>query len=166
MSFKELANLLLSQFGEQAVSWESKEELQPQINVNPLYLKGVCKELFTNNNTYFDFLSSITGLDNGPEKDSFEVVYNLYSIPFDHSLTLKVSLPRSLDKPTIDSVSDIWRTANWQEREIYDMFGIIFKGHPDLRRILLPEDWEGYPLRKDYKVQEYYHGIKVESEEQ
>lgn len=166
MSYNEIADLLLSRFGEQVVSREEKGSLQPQLIIDPTYLKEVCKELYANNSTFFDFLSSITGLDNGPEKDSFDIIYNLYSIPYNHSVTLKVSLPRSMEKPIIDTVSDIWRTANWQEREIYDMLGIKFKDHPDLRRILLPEDWEGFPLRKDYKVQEYYHGIKVESEEQ
>lgn len=166
MNFIDIANLLLSKFGEQSVSWEEKDELQPQIKVNPSQLKEICKELYSNSTTYFDFLSSITGLDNGPEKDSFDIVYNLYSIPFDHSVTLKVTIPRGDEEAIVDTVSDIWRTANWQEREIYDMFGISFKDHPDLRRILLPEDWEGHPLRKDYKAQEYYHGIKVENEEQ
>lgn len=166
MNFNEIAELLISQFGEQAVSWEEKESLQPQVIVNPSHLKEICKVLYSNNTTFFDFLSSITGLDNGPEKNSFDIIYNLYSIPFDHSVTLKVSIPRNEGKAIVDTVSDIWRTANWQEREIYDMLGISFKDHPDLRRILLPEDWEGYPLRKDYKVQDYYHGIKVENEEQ
>jgi NADH-quinone oxidoreductase subunit C len=111
---------------------------------------------------YFDFLSSVTGVDNGAEQGTFEVLYHLYSIPFNHHIILKVILER--ENPSIDSVIDIWKGADWQEREIYDMFGIQFIGHPDLRRILLPEDWQGFPLRKDYEVQEYYHGIKVESE--
>src|SRR5690606_10281297 len=110
------------------------------------------------------FLSSVTGLDNGPEKGTMEVIYHLYSIPYNHHFTIKVALERDLvnsNPPNLPSVTSIWKGANWQEREIFDMYGIVFEGHPDLRRILLPEDWEGFPLRKDYKTQDYYHGIKV-----
>ncbi len=110
--------------------------------------------------TYFDVLSCLTGIDNGVEAGTMEVVYNLYSIPFDHHVMVKVTLPR--DHPQIDSVSSVWRTAEWHEREAFDLFGIVFRQHPDLRRILLPADWQGYPLRKDYKHQEYYRDIRVE----
>jgi len=108
---------------------------------------------------YMDQLSCLSGLDNGPEAGTMEVVYTLYSIPHDVHLQLACVLSR--DKPEISTVSDIWRTADWHEREAYDFFGIQFIGHPDLRRILLPEDWEGHPLRKDYAHQEKYHGITV-----
>jgi NADH-quinone oxidoreductase subunit C len=88
------------------------------------------------------------------------VAYNLYSIPYDLHLMIKITVPR--DNAEVDSLCEIWKTANWHEREVYDMFGLTFKNHPDLRRILLPADWEGYPLRKDYKVQDYYKGIKTD----
>jgi NADH-quinone oxidoreductase subunit C len=120
----------------------------------------VMDALFRNPTTYFDMLSCITGIDNGVQAATMEVVYNLYSIPFHHHLMIKVTLPR--DHAEVDSVSHIWKTANWHEREIFDMYGVHFKNHPDLRRILMPADWEGYPLRKDYKHQEYYRDIKVE----
>ncbi|MFN8335791.1 MAG: NADH-quinone oxidoreductase subunit C [Cyclobacteriaceae bacterium] len=120
----------------------------------------VCTELYQNPATYFDMLSCLTGIDNGPQANTMEVAYNLYSIPFNVSLAVKVILPR--ENPVIDSVTSVWRTADWHEREAFDMFGIQFKGHPDLRRILLPADWQGYPLRKDYAHQEYYRNIKVE----
>ena len=119
----------------------------------------VMDTLYRNPTTYFDMLSCITGIDNGVQAATMEVVYNLYSIPFHHHLMIKVMLPR--DRPEIDSVSHIWKTANWHEREVFDMYGISFKNHPDLRRILMPADWEGYPLRKDYAHQEYYRDIKV-----
>lgn len=93
----------------------------------------------------FDYLNSLTAVD---WLDRFEVVYHLYSIPRKHHVTLKVRLDR--ENPTLPSVTSVWKAANWQEREVYDMFGIRFEGHPDLRRILLEEDWVGYPLRKDY----------------
>jgi NADH-quinone oxidoreductase subunit C len=120
----------------------------------------VCKVLHEHPSTYFDMLSCITGIDNGIEAKTMEVAYNLYSIPFDFHLMLKTTLPR--ENPVIESVSSIWKTADWLEREVFDMYGIHFNNHPDLRRILMPADWEGYPLRKDYKHQEYYRNIKVE----
>lgn len=120
----------------------------------------VCTELQQNPQTFFDMLSCLTGIDNGAQADTLEVAYNLYSIPFNVQLMLKVVLPR--ENPVIDSVSPVWRTADWHEREAFDMYGIKFQGHPDLRRILLPADWIGFPLRKDYNQQEYYRNIKVE----
>ena len=123
-------------------------------------LVSVMDTLFRNSSTYFDMLACITGIDNGVQAATMEVVYNLYSIPFHQHLAIKVVLPR--EKPEIETVSHIWKTANWHEREIFDMYGVHFKNHPDLRRILMPADWEGHPLRKDYKHQEYYRDIKVE----
>ena len=120
----------------------------------------VCTELHQNSEAYFDMLSCVTGIDNGVQANTMEVVYNLYSIPFDTHLMLKVVLSR--ENPVVDSVTSIWRTADWHEREAFDMLGIKFTGHPDLRRILLPADWEGFPLRKDYHHQEYYRNVKVE----
>ena len=103
-------------------------------------------------------------MDNGPEAGTLEVIYNLYSLPLNHSLMLQVKLPR--EQPIIPSVTEIWKGANWHEREAFDLFGITFEGHPDLRRILLPDDWEGHPLLKDYQQQEYYRGMKVKYEQQ
>ena len=123
-------------------------------------LLAVCEQLYKNPASYFDMLSCITGVDNGPEEGTMEVIYHLYSIPFNYSLALKVILPR--ESPEVESVVSIWKSANWLEREVYDMFGIGFKNHPDLRRILMPADWKGYPLRKDYKQEEYYRGVKIE----
>lgn len=122
-------------------------------------LLPVCRRLFEDPALYFDMLSCVTGLDNGPGAATMEVLYHLYSIPFNRSLVLKVILTR--DKPEVESVSGIWKSANWLEREVYDMFGIHFDNHPDLRRILMPNDWVGYPLRKDYQHQELYRDIKV-----
>jgi NADH-quinone oxidoreductase subunit C len=130
------------------------------IKVQTSDVVSLCKILYEDPTTYFDMLSCITGIDNGVQAATMDVVYNLYSIPFDHHLMLRVTIPR--DKPEIDSVSSVWRTADWHERELFDMYGIFVKGHADLRRILMPADWEGYPLRKDYKHQEYYRDIKVE----
>lgn len=130
------------------------------LGISPDDLLTLCQALQTDSSTYFDMLSCVTGIDKGPDAGTMEVVYNLYSIPYDHHLMLKVTLPR--DKPEVSSVASVWKTAEWHEREAFDMFGIIFRDHPDLRRILLPADWEGYPLRKDYQYQEYYRDIRVE----
>lgn len=123
-------------------------------------LLSVCELLYKNPATYFDMLSCITGIDNGVEAGTMEVIYHLHSIPLNQSLGLKVILPR--ENPEVESVTTIWKSANWLEREVFDMFGINFKNHPDLRRILMPADWKGYPLRKDYKHEEYYRNIKIE----
>ena len=136
------------------------EKATPKAIVVPASeIKNICTELYQNPSTYFDMLSCLTGIDNGTEANTIEVVYNLYSIPFNHHMMLKVILPR--ENPVMDSVVEIWRTANWHERETAEMFGIVFNGHPDLRRLLLPADWEGHPLRKDYQHQELYRDVKV-----
>lgn len=101
---------------------------------------------------FLDYLVDVCGADYlGKKEKRFEVVYHLYSIKHRHAMRIKAEVAD--EKPSIDSVMSIWAGANWHEREAYDMYGIIFIGHPDLRRILLPEDWEGYPLRKDYPLQ-------------
>lgn len=123
-------------------------------------LVSVCSALHRHPETYFDMLSCITGIDNGAEKGTIDVAYNLYSIPYNLHLMIRISVPR--DGAEVESLTGIWKTANWHEREVFDMFGLRIKNHPDLRRILLPADWEGHPLRKDYKVQDYYKGIKTD----
>lgn len=99
----------------------------------------------------FDHLQDLTAVDYIKKKEiRFEVVYNIYSIRYRHRIRIRAQVPEN--DPKIDSVVSVWAGANWHERECYDMFGINFVGHPDLRRILMPEDWEGYPLRKDYPL--------------
>jgi NADH-quinone oxidoreductase subunit C len=99
----------------------------------------------------FDFLSDLSVMDRFPSEPRFDVNYQLLSIPTRQSVRLRVRLEG--DNPTVDSVTTIWPTAEWHEREAFDLFGVRFAGHPDLRRIMMPEDWEGYPLRKDYPVE-------------
>jgi NADH-quinone oxidoreductase subunit C len=165
MSFEEIKLLLVEKFGPEVIIGEETGGLQPALLIDPARIADVCLELRNNSNTYFDFLSSITGVDYGVEANRFGVVYHLASIPYQTQLTLKVSIDndRSLDNlPTFPSIASVYRTADWHERETYDLLGIFFEGHPDLRRILLPDDWEGFPLRKDYKTAEYYKGIKID----
>jgi NADH-quinone oxidoreductase subunit C len=135
-------------------------------NTNPFMLLihadnlvAVAKVLQQNVEFYFDQLACITGIDNGTGANTMELVYNLYSIPFNKSLGLKVVLERKT--PEVESLSSIWKSANWLEREVFDMYGINFLNHPDLRRILMPADWDGFPLRKDYQEQETYRNIKL-----
>jgi NADH-quinone oxidoreductase subunit C len=100
----------------------------------------------------YNFLADLCGVDwLGKQEPRFEVVYNLYSIPRADRIRLKVRVP---EETSVPSVCGVWPTANWHEREIFDMFGVRFAGHPDLRRILMAEDWEGHPLRKDYPVED------------
>ena len=106
----------------------------------------------------FDSLMCISGYDKGPG-EALGAAYNIHSMTQLHTLEVRIEVPR--DGGSIPSVAQLWRAADWHERETYDLFGITFDGHPDLRRILLPEDWENHPLRKDYETQEYYHGISV-----
>ena len=102
----------------------------------------------------FDMLADLCGADRGPEEDPrFEVNYHLFGTKHHHRLRLKVLL--SEDDAHVPTVSTLWLTANWHERETFDLFGVIFDGHPDLRRILLPEDWQGYALRKDFPLRGY-----------
>jgi NADH-quinone oxidoreductase subunit C len=155
MDLASIKDLLQTQFKFEA-EWE---EEMGRLTLPAEQILPVCEFLWKNPATYFDSLSCLTAIDQGPEAGKMEVIYTLYSIPNHLTLHLRVILDRS--SPTISSVSSIWRTADWHEREAFDLLGIQFSGHPDLRRILLPEDWEGHPLRKDYVEQSKYHGIQV-----
>jgi NADH-quinone oxidoreductase subunit C len=100
----------------------------------------------------FDFLTDLTAVDYPARPKRFDVVLHLYSMTQNHRLRVKAAVAEGEE---IDTLVPVWKAANWEERECYDMFGIVFHGHPDLRRILLPEDWEGFPLRKDYPLGGY-----------
>lgn len=118
-----------------------------EVRVAPKQLLDVCHFLKTDPDLDFNFLRCLSAVD-WLEDGELEVVYHLFSFRHRHEVTLKVRAPR-LD-PRVPSVVSVWRTANWQEREAYDLMGVIFEGHPDLRRIFLPEGWVGHPQRKDY----------------
>ncbi|HNP19470.1 MAG TPA: NADH-quinone oxidoreductase subunit C [Fulvivirga sp.] len=160
MTVKDISEHLKKTLGEDRVLNINEESTPHTIEISPNYILEVGKMLHTHDQLFFDMLSCITGVDNGVEAGTMEVIYNFYSVPFEQSLMLKVTLDRN--HAEVHSLESIWKTADWLERETYDMFGIKFIGHPDLRRILMPADWEGFPLRKDYKHEETYRGIKIE----
>jgi len=116
-------------------------------------IREACALLRDNPNCPFNLLSDVTCVDWYPSEPRFEVIYHLYSISKKERVRLKVKLDG--ESPVIDSVTPLWRGANFFEREVFDLFGVRFTGHPYLRRILMPEDWEGHPLRKDYPVEGY-----------
>ena len=127
-----------------------------RINLPASAMKDVAKFLRDDDQLQFNTLMCLSGL-HYPATEEMGVAYHLHSTILNHTLALTVRVPEV--KPEVPSIEQIWKTANWHEREAYDMFGIIFTDHPDLRRILCPNDWDGHPLRKDYVQQETYRGI-------
>ncbi|MFN4145721.1 MAG: NADH-quinone oxidoreductase subunit C [Runella sp.] len=160
MTFDEIFEYLQLRLDITSLEVKNAQALQPQIEVKPEYLPTLCQFLRDDERLYFDYLACLTAIDNGPEKDTLEVIYHLSSLVYEHNLVLKTTVSRALGA-FVPTVSTIWRTADWHEREAFDLVGVCFEAHPDLRRILLPNDWEGHPLRKDYEEQTTYHGIKV-----
>jgi len=155
MKTQEIAGLLSEKFGEKII--ESKPDvLNPWSAVDPSAIFEVCQFLRSDERLEFDHLELLGGAD---YKDRIEVVYVVYSMKHHHRYTLKCRLPR--ESPALHTVESLWHVANWHEREAYDMFGVVFEGHSDLRRILCPDDWEGFPLRKDYKMPTRYRDMPV-----
>ena len=145
-----LVERLKSQFNGAVV--EAFEFLtQLSIRIEAGRILEVCDFLKRDHEIPFNYLSDLTCVHFPQRADApFDLIYNLYSIPANERVRLKVATD---DKTAVESVTSIWPAANWMEREVYDLFGISFKGHPDLRRLLLPSDWEGHPLRKDYALE-------------
>jgi NADH-quinone oxidoreductase subunit C len=155
MTPQEIAALLGEKFGSRIL--ESKPDaLNPWSAIEPSSILEICQFLRADDRLTLDHLELLGGVD---YKDRLEVVYVLYSMKHHHRYTIKVLLPR--ETPLVHTVESIWAVANWHEREAYDMFGIVFEGHSDLRRILCPDDWEGYPLRKDYQFPKTYGDMPV-----
>lgn len=160
MQFEEICTLIKTEL---SVDFQVNEnQLQPTMTVLADDLVKIATFLKQNNALFFDQLSCLTAIDNGLEANTFELIYHFTSILREHQFIIKVFVPRTIDVlPSVDSLASIWKTADWHEREAYDLMGIHFNNHPDLRRILLPADWIGYPLRKDYVEAEIYHGLKI-----
>ena len=174
MSGQSILDRLKREFGEQ-ITGANLNALDPWIEVSPEGLVGVCRYLRDDPELRLDLLNCISGVDYfepDPKKAAkvewtphMEVVYHLSSTVKKHTLVLKVILPRWKDDtpgklPEVPTVSGVWATADWHEREVFDLSGVEFVGHPDPRRILCPEDWVGHPLRRDYEMPLEYHGIR------
>lgn len=174
MSGQAFVDQLKQKFGDK-IAGSNLENVDPWIEVTVDGIIDVCRYLKEESSLAFDYLNSVTAVDylhtdakkaaKADWEPHIQVVYHLFSMKHKHSLVLKVMLPRWKDDqegqlPEVPSVSEIWSTADWHEREVYDLFGIHFTGHPNMRRILCPEDWVGHPLRKDYEMPLEYHGIR------
>lgn len=156
MTQQEIYDILKEKFGDEIIEFNHEPPSDPFIVANRSKIDEICLFLRDEESLNFDYLVILSGMD---YIEKLGVVYHLYSIKHKHRLTIKVFL--SKEDPHIPTVEKVWRSADWHEREAWDMYGIIFDGHHNLIRILCPYDWEGFPLRKDYKTPDDYHGIKV-----
>ncbi len=157
MNTQEITEIIKSRFAEAVVS-VVLEGSHPFVQVRPENLTALCAFLKEDKGLQFDLLRCVTAID-WPAKNAIEVSYDLISTAHSHTIAVKVILDRS--NPRVESVSSIWATANWHEREAFDLMGVFFDHHPGLRRILMPEDWPGHPLRKDYQDIVEYHGLRL-----
>ncbi len=153
----QIAERLASRFGE-AVLEAKLDAPDPFVVVDPVRVVEIGLFLRDTPELGFDSLMCLSGIDYG---DRLGVAYHLHSLAHRHRLCMKVNLPREPGAARLPSVTAVWPAANWHEREAYDMVGMVFEGHPDHRRILLPDDWDGHPLRKDYQFPREWHGIPV-----
>lgn len=160
MTPEQIFELLKKRYGEKTQSLDTENSIPAKIRVAADSVADICEFLKNTGDLDFDQLMCLTGQDLG--NNELSAVYHLFSMKRNHSLTLEAVVTR--DHPEITSIAAIYRTANWHEREAYDMVGIVFTGHPKLTRMLLPEDWEGFPLRKDYQVADYWHGMPIPKE--
>lgn len=156
MTTDKIFKILKDKFGEKIVDANAKV-IEPFAVVEASAIAEACEFLKNDPEMSFNSLMCLSGVDQ--DEENLRIVYHLFSIGKKVKITLHVIVPKK--KPNVKSVAGVWSTANWHEREAFDLFGIKFEGHPDLRRILLPDDWEGHPLRKDYVVQETYNNFPV-----
>jgi len=166
-SIDDAASVVKSEVGDSAVLSVEKEHAgSPYMLVDPAQIKSIIKTLRDNDKTRMVSLQVVSAvdfldknLDGEDQEPRVEVFYVLYSYAFKTQVCVKAKLPR--DDSKIDSVADLFRSANWYERECYDLLGVVFEGHPHLERILLAPDWKGHPLKRDYVFPEEYNGMKV-----
>ncbi len=156
MQAKEIYDVLKTEFGDRIISFNDSAAGDPFIEIQSDKILEISLFLRDNESLLFDFLNSITAMD---LVDKLAAVYHIYSVSLNHRIVIKLFVPK--DNPKVPTVERCWRTADWHEREAWDLMGIEFVGHHNLIRILCPYDWEGHPLRKDYQAPEFYHGIKV-----
>lgn len=151
---------LKARFGERVISAQL-EAKDPAIRIVPEAIAEVCAFARDDSELRCEALSNQSGVDYKADGE-IEIVYHLYSYTHRHDVILKVRTPR--DAAVVPTVEGVWKSANWMEREIFDLLGVTFTGHSDLRRLLMPEDWVGHPLRKDFVEPEEYHGISTRRE--
>mgnify|MGYP006271304537 FL=1 len=161
MTFSAIQHALVARFGQELILEANEEVIQPWLKVRPEQLPAMAQYLRDEPALQFDFLHNLSGVDYGEKAGKLGVVYHLSSLIHEHQLVFKVEIDRNDPQP-VPSVAAVWRAADWHEREAYDLVGIPFSGHPDLRRILMPADWQGHPLRKDYQTDDTYHGIPID----
>jgi len=153
MNQLEIGDKLLDKFGLEVIETPATFRDQMTLTVAADKILAVCKFLKEDPELAFDFLSFVAGVDRHPAKPRFEVIYQIKSLKHNHRFRIKARIDESETEPaTIDSVFSIWRTADWHERETAEMFGIVFRNHPDPRKLLLPEEWTVHPLRKDFPL--------------
>ncbi len=154
MNQEQIKETISSKFGEVAIHAEVVFRDQMTLTVPAEEILKICLFLKEDPDLAFDFLSFVGGIDRHPDAPRFEVVYQLYSLKHNHRFRIKalVSEPDH-GQASIDSVTSVWPTANWHERETAEMFGITFKNHPDPRKLLLPDNWKIHPLRKDFPLE-------------
>ncbi|HEY8668613.1 MAG TPA: NADH-quinone oxidoreductase subunit C [Tepidisphaeraceae bacterium] len=155
MNNQQIASKLSERFGARILA-SFPDDKHPRIHVNAGDWRDIAEFLRRDPELQLDWLQNLSGVDYVAD-DKMCVVYDLWSFELRHRLAVKVYCSR--EDAHVPTVVDLWAAADWNEREAYDMFGIIFDGHPDLRRILCADDWEGFPLRKDYVFPREYHGI-------
>jgi NADH-quinone oxidoreductase subunit C len=155
MTFEEIHQKLAAKLGER-IGPLGPAKMDPFAVVQPAALVEMCRFLKEDPELAFDCLMNLSTID-WPKKNQIEVVYHLWSYSKRHAFIFKCQLDRA--RPELDSLEPVWKAADWLEREQYDLMGVVFHGHPDLRRIMMPDDWIGHPLRKDYKEQEQWHNI-------
>jgi NADH-quinone oxidoreductase subunit C len=160
MTPREIVQLLQEKFGGKILA-AFPDDKHPRVHVDASDWRPIAEFLRRDSALKLDWLQCLSGVDYVADA-KFAVVYDLWSFDLRHELAVKVFCPR--DNPHVPTVNDLWRAADWHEREAFDMFGIVFDGHPDLRRILMADDWVGYPLRKDYVFPREYHGIPASVE--
>jgi NADH-quinone oxidoreductase subunit C len=160
MNPTDIRTQLAAKFGEK-IGELAPAKMDPFLVVQPTDLVEICRYLKDDPELSFDCLMNLSAID-WPKKNEIQVVYHLWSYSKRHSFVLKISLPR--EKPEVASLEPVWKAADWLEREQFDLLGVTFVGHPDLRRIMLPDDWVGHPLRKDYKEQAAWHNISTTRE--
>ena len=156
MTFNEVKEALSDQFPGSVIQNDDLPE--GQIEINSENWLEVATFMKTDPKLSFDQLECITGVDTGDD-GSLQSHYNFHSMEHRHKVEIVINHDRK--EPKVASIEQVWRIGDWFERETFDMFGIVYEGHRDLRRILCPDDWEGWPLRKDYETQESFHGILV-----